>query len=172
MPAPDPEGLTGLYDRLGPPLFRYALMILTDRSSAEDVVHDVFAELARSGTSRIDHLDAYLRQSVRHRCYSLLRTRGRTMAIDEAPLLEPVVAGVSAEERLALEAALRALPDDQREVVHLKLYEGLTFQEIATLSDESINTVAARYRYAIDKLRVTFETATPRRARPLSETNR
>jgi RNA polymerase sigma-70 factor (ECF subfamily) len=171
MPAPDPESLAGLYDRLGASLFRYALMILTDRASAEDVVHDVFAELARTGTSQIDHVDAYLRQAVRHRCYSLLRTRGRTTPMDEAPLLEPIVAGVSAEERLALDGALRALPDDQREVVHLKLYEGLTFQEIATLSDESINTVAARYRYAVEKMRATLDVASPRRVRRMSEKN-
>ena len=45
------------------------------------------------------------------------------------------------------------LPAEQREVVHLKVFEGMTFQEIADLCGESINTVASRYRYAIEKLR-------------------
>jgi RNA polymerase sigma-70 factor (ECF subfamily) len=58
------------------------------------------------------------------------------------------------DERLALEAALRELPAEQREVVHLKAFEGLTFQEISELTAESINTVASRWRYAMEKLRV------------------
>jgi len=49
--------------------------------------------------------------------------------------------------------ALRELPADQREVVHLKAFEGMTFQEIADLTNESVNTIASRYRYAVEKLR-------------------
>ena len=70
------------------------------------------------------------------------------------PLLEPVGAdAVAPEERIALERALRALPVDQREVVHLHVFEGLTFREIAEQSGESINTVAGRYRYALARLK-------------------
>ena len=57
------------------------------------------------------------------------------------------------EERLALERALCELPPEQREVVHLKAFEGMTFQEIADAIGESINTVASRYRYAMEKMR-------------------
>jgi len=53
----------------------------------------------------------------------------------------------------ALEQALKALPPEQREVVHLHVYEGMTFQEVAHATAESINTVSARYRYAVDKMR-------------------
>lgn len=73
------------------------------------------------------------------------------------PLLEAVDSTTDdPDSRLALEQALRLLPPEQREVIHLKVYEGLTFQEIAALIDESINTVASRYRYAMDKLRAHF----------------
>jgi RNA polymerase sigma-70 factor (ECF subfamily) len=54
---------------------------------------------------------------------------------------------------MALETALASLPVEQREVVVLKVYEGLSFKEIAELTDISINTIASRYRYAIEKLR-------------------
>jgi len=54
---------------------------------------------------------------------------------------------------VAIERALLALPAEQREVVHLKIYEGMTLQEIADATGESINTVASRYRYAIEKMR-------------------
>ena len=48
---------------------------------------------------------------------------------------------------------MRALPAEQREVVYLRVYEGKTFQEIADWLAVSINTVASRYRYAMEKLR-------------------
>ena len=54
------------------------------------------------------------------------------------------------------ERALRELPPDQREVVHLKAFEGMTFDEIAAFTNESINTVASRYRYAFEKLRASL----------------
>jgi RNA polymerase sigma-70 factor (ECF subfamily) len=53
---------------------------------------------------------------------------------------------------LKIEAALRELPPEQREVIHMKVYEGNTFQQVADLLGVSINTVASRYRYAMDKL--------------------
>ncbi|MGD9748743.1 MAG: RNA polymerase sigma factor, partial [Verrucomicrobiales bacterium] len=53
----------------------------------------------------------------------------------------------------ALAKAMEALPDDQRSVVHLKLVEGLTFEEISRAQGIPLNTAASRYRYALDKLR-------------------
>jgi RNA polymerase sigma-70 factor (ECF subfamily) len=52
-----------------------------------------------------------------------------------------------------LEQAIRDLPPEQREVLHLKAFEGLTFQEVARITAESIDTVGSRYRYALEKLR-------------------
>jgi RNA polymerase sigma-70 factor (ECF subfamily) len=93
-----------------------------------------------------------LRTAVRNTAYSLLRHR-RVVREAEHLLLEPAAADCSLAERLALEAALRRLAPEQREIVHLHVYEGLTFKEAAAATGESINTVAARYRYALEKLR-------------------
>ena len=65
------------------------------------------------------------------------------------------------DERLALEAGIRLLTPEQREVVHLHVFDGLTFREIAEASGASINTVAARYRYALAKLRVLLDGVRP-----------
>lgn len=51
-----------------------------------------------------------------------------------------------------VEKALEGLPGQQREVVTLKLWGNLTFNEIAAMTGESINTVAGRYRYALQTL--------------------
>jgi RNA polymerase sigma-70 factor (ECF subfamily) len=48
---------------------------------------------------------------------------------------------------------LRTLPPEQREVLHLKVYEQMTFAQIATALNIPPNTAASRYRYAMDKLR-------------------
>jgi RNA polymerase sigma-70 factor (ECF subfamily) len=149
------DRIAGLYDRLGGSLYRYALMILADPSGAADAVQQVFvAVLGRRGVE-LEFEERYLRRAVRNECYSALgRRRGDFVTGAEESLLEAVPASRDRpEERLALEQAIRELPAKQREVLHLKVYEGLTFQEIADQSGESINTVASRYRYAIEKLR-------------------
>ena len=75
-------------------------------------------------------------------------------------MLEAIAAApVAHDERIALEGAIRLLPPEQREVIHLHVFEGWTFQQVADASDESINTIAARYRYAIAKLRQTLTSA-------------
>ena len=63
----------------------------------------------------------------------------------------------SPDERLGLERGLRLLKPEQREVVHLHVFDGLTFREIAAASGASINTVAARYRSGLAKLRVLLD---------------
>ena len=153
--GPDgPEDLAALYDRLAPALFRYALMILADRSAAEDAVHEVFTTIARRGLADVRSADGYLRRAVRNACYRALRQRSPGEHARAGLDLEVVdEAGSRPEERLAVVQALRRLPADQREVVHLKVFEGLTFQAIADVTGQSINTIASRYRYAMTKLR-------------------
>lgn len=72
----------------------------------------------------------------------------------EAPATcEPADATDAATLASATEAALDSLPPEQRAVVHLKLWGGLTFEQIAATLDIPPNTAASRYRYGIDKMR-------------------
>ena len=82
---------------------------------------------------------------------------GAEMLAVFAPAADPDEAAFRAE----LSDALAELPPDQRAVVHLKLWEGLTFEAIAETLDLPPNTAASRYRYGLDKLR--------ERLRPLYE---
>ena len=149
----DPAEEAGrLYDRFAGGLYRYALMILADPESAADAIQQVFTAIIAKGV-RIDSDERYLRRAVRNECFSQLRARSKRVPLADAAFLEAAVEGVDAAERLALEQALRTLPAEQREVIHLKVFEGMTFQEIADVAGESINTIASRYRYAIEKLR-------------------
>jgi RNA polymerase sigma-70 factor, ECF subfamily len=168
MTRPSDEWVGQLYDRYGAALYRYALMVLADPAGAADVVQTVFVGLLRRwrppsldslGTALSivegpESCERYLRRAVRNECFSALRRRRRDVLAAAVPMLEAVEAGRDRpDERLALEQALRVLPPEQREVVHLKVFEGMTFQEIADMTGESINTIASRYRYAIEKLR-------------------
>jgi RNA polymerase sigma-70 factor (ECF subfamily) len=156
QPPDDSPGdwIGGLYDQYAAALYRYAVMILTDSFAASDAVHQVFLRIAGRPAVHIQSGERYLRRAVRNECYSALRRRRNEGASDNQALLETVAgAEERPEERLAIEAAIRTLPVEQREVLHLKVFEGMTFQEISDQLGESINTVASRYRYAIEKLR-------------------
>ena len=153
------DDLADLYDRLGPALYRYALMILGDPAGAEDVVQDVFVSIARRRADGVTSIDAYLKLAVRNGCYDVLRRRRARPEVQAGTvLLEARGPHDDPAERMALESALRSVPAEQREVVHLKIFEGLTFQEIADLAGESVNTIAGRYRYALEKLRAALGT--------------
>jgi len=56
-----------------------------------------------------------------------------------------------------LEQAVKALPPLYREVVVLKVWSGLTFQQVADTLGVPLNTAASRYRYAIDQLRTVLK---------------
>ena len=147
------DRIAEIYDRFGASLYRYALMILVDPAAAADVVQQVFVGLLRAG-SAVDSDERYLRRAVRNECYSAFRRRRREPESSPEPFLEAVsAADTRPDERIAIEQAMRVLPPEQRDVIHLRLYEGLTFQEIADLFGESKNTIASRYRYAIEKMR-------------------
>ena len=143
-----------VYDRCAEKLFRYALMILADASSAEDVLHQVFFKLLKVD-HKIESYDKYLRTAVRNECYRVLEKKrkchDRLLAVSE--ILAHNDAG-NEEERQIVEKAICTLPPDQREVVYLKIYEDMTFQQIADALEISLNTAASRYRYAMDKLKI------------------
>ncbi|MFA5864900.1 MAG: sigma-70 family RNA polymerase sigma factor [Phycisphaerae bacterium] len=158
-----PRALACIYDECADKLYRYALMILADASAAEDVVHQVFVKLLKMDHKRenIGSYDHYLRTAVRNECYRIIEKRQNKeieLSAVESILEFTESTASNEEERLIVEKAIRTLPPDQREVVHLKIYEDMTFQQIADLLGISLNTAASRYRYAMDKLRNMLET--------------
>ncbi len=150
--------VAAVYDACAAGLYRYALMILADRQGAEDAVQQAFAKLLGQSRrpSALECPEAYLRAAVRNECYSQLRRRRRAATVASGALLEIADHAGGDEERLAVESVLRELPPEQREVVFLKVYEGRTLREIGDALGEPANTVASRYRYAMEKLRRAF----------------
>ena len=147
-----PEAVDALFERLAGPLYHYALSITRRQADAEEVLQEVFMQLVRDPErlGAIGDLKAYLYRSIRNRALNQERRRDR-----EAPL-DPSIFEIPAQpekDTMELEQALAALPDEQREVVVLKTWQGLTFREIADLLAVSPNTAASRYRYALEHMK-------------------
>jgi len=146
----DRDEVRRLYDIHGRALLKYACALLHDRPEAEDVLQQVFLRLLRNGGTEISSA-GYLFRAVRNRVLNHLRGRSREMPLgDEVQWLESPSG--SAETALALQSALRTLPDEQREVIVLRVWGQLTFEEVAGIVGISPNTAASRYRYGLEKL--------------------
>jgi RNA polymerase sigma-70 factor, ECF subfamily len=152
--------LERLYDEHAQALFAFVLNLLRHEADTRDVLQELFIKVARNprlldGVQdqrgfllRLSHnlaIDLVRRRAARDRKSEKAEQEGALFAATENPD-EKVFAASLAE-------ALGELPPDQRAVVHLKLWERLTFDQIATTLDISPNTAGSRYRYAIDKLR-------------------
>ncbi len=146
------ESVRSLYEIHGAALAAYACCCGLDFASAEDVVQHVFLKLLRTGAVADQTQPAYLYRAVRNTALNQRRDRRRETDLPDREICFTHPTADRAEV-LALEQALRALPEEQRETVFLKIWSGMTLQEIAEATDSPLNTVASRYRYALEKLR-------------------
>jgi RNA polymerase sigma-70 factor (ECF subfamily) len=156
-----PLDLEKVYDDHAQAIFSFLLQFVRHDSDARDLLQELFVKLAR----RPDLLDsvraerAFLLRLAHNLAIDLIRRRGareksRAELAGNAPLLfAPSSHPDEQAFRDALAQALAELPDEQRTVVHLKLWEGLTFEQIADLLQIPLNTAASRYRYGLDKMR-------------------
>jgi len=159
-----PEALAQVYEKYIDAMLTLAMGLLNHRAAAEDVVQDMFLSFARSakGLRSQGSLRSYLATSVLNRVRDRHRQRHRkTGSLSELtdPVCEspgPDQTAILVEETARLNEAVAELPDEQREVVLLRLKANLKFRDIARLQQTSINTVLGRYRYALDRLRSTL----------------
>lgn len=151
-----------IYDKYKSHMLRVSTSLLTDKSVAEDVVHDVVVSLAQSAQSiKVSgNLKSFLATCVANRARNInnrCRLHG-TAALIQAESMEsksprPEQWIVNNEDLNRLNDALSQLPYDQREVITLYLYGGIKFRKIAQMQQASINTIQSRYHYGLDKLR-------------------
>ena len=158
----DRGALRGVYEKYKDDLVTLAAALLTDVSSAEDVVHDVFVSFIKSsGKFRLTgSLKGYLATCVANNARNRNKSqRRRNGAVPEQThsagdgSSNPEFTAAFGEELSQLSGALEQLPYEQREVLILRSYSGLTFRIIAKQQGVSINTAQGRYRYALDRLR-------------------
>ena len=161
MEMPADQDIARLYDEHAPSLHALLLNLTRNEADTRDLLQEIFVRLARD-----EHLlrgvreeRAFLLRLAHNAAIDRLRRRGtrertrENFAREVVSLFAPASDPDEATFRQELAAALAELPPEQRAVAHLKLWAGLTFEQIAEAMDISPNTAASRYRYAIDKLR-------------------
>ena len=150
-----------LYDEHAQPLFAFLLNFTRDEADTRDLLQEIFVKLAREPEllDGVREKRAFLIRLAHNAAIDLIRRRGTRERTKENFAAEAISIFAPASDpdekvfRDELSVALGELPEEQRAVVHLKLWGELTFEEIATALEISPNTAASRYRYALDKSR-------------------
>lgn len=161
----DREALGLLYDRHAPLLLALGVRIFSDRREAEDVLHDVFVEVwKRAGDydPRRGSVKTWLALRMRSRCLDRVRSaaysRGRPLSDAGEVERDRATHGAPAEvegapDRSRVRAALTGLSDEQRVVLELGYFEGLSSTEIAERLGVPVGTVKSRVRIGLGHLR-------------------
>jgi RNA polymerase sigma-70 factor (ECF subfamily) len=154
----DPEALGAVYDALSPELFRFAYRLLADSQAAEDVVAETFSRLLtaiRRGGGPETYLRAYLYR-VAHNLTMDHHRAGTPLSLEDAGdrlLAEGPSSDDGGHDRNAARQALWRLTPDQRQVIVLKFYQGMTNEEVAAALDKPVGAVKSLQHRALDALR-------------------
>jgi len=150
------------------PLFSFLVRLTGDRARAEDLCQETFLRVvgAADGWTPRARFQTWLYAIARNQAIDESRRQAlrRADPLDAHPA-QAVAADDPSPDRAAdgallrprLEAALAALPEEQREVFLLREYAGLRFHEIAEVTGTAENTVKSRMRYALEALRARLE---------------
>jgi RNA polymerase sigma-70 factor (ECF subfamily) len=168
--AGEEQAFSALYDRLSGPLFSLAYAMLHDASEAEDTLQEVSLQIWRRAATYDAGRSSVFSWTVmmtRAKAIDRLRSRGRrarTVAgsTDENPKLLRSLASeeadaahtsVKTDEASRVRAALRTLPDEQRQAIEMAFLSDMTHAEIAEEKGKPLGTVKARIRRGLLRLR-------------------
>jgi RNA polymerase sigma-70 factor (ECF subfamily) len=171
--AGEAPALEALYDRYVRQCFGLALLIVGDGALAEEVVQEVFLKLwtqPERYAAQKGKFVSWLLSLVHHRCIDELRRRSRTeVGLESAgdgeggtgslldtlqdPQMDPGEQVSLNEQRMAVRDALRGIPEEQRQVLELAYYSGLSQSEIAARLKQPLGTVKTRMRTGLRRLR-------------------
>lgn len=159
----DERAMASLYDRYSRLVYSVALRVLRDPAAAEDVLQEVFMQIWRNPdgfTAARGSLGGWLAIVARNRSIDALRRKRPTVDVDDVPLASPFNLADEAE-RTALMAQARGvmekLPREQRKMLEMAFFDGLTHSEIAEMTGDPLGTVKTRIRSALLTLRKAFQ---------------
>ena len=141
---------------LGDGLYSYVYSILKSSADTEDVLQNVFIRLARSFEKdrEISDLRPYLYTMARNEAIRQMEQM-KKLPVPSESLGSNSVEGaqLQVEGKRDLSQQLSSLPSEQSDVIILKLFHNLTFKEVAEITKTTLQTVASRYRYGLQKLK-------------------
>jgi RNA polymerase sigma-70 factor, ECF subfamily len=168
--AGEADALAQLLDRYEAVLFRYVLGVLRDRHAAEDVLQETFVvairsihqartETCRSWFFSVAHQQAMLWKRKQKRVPVLVKEPDWTQQLHGSEDDGPTTA-MALDDHAKLHRLLGQLPSMQRDVLQLRLFEGLKFVEVAQRLGCPLNTALSRMRDGLERLRTLWETST------------
>lgn len=160
------EALAVLYDRHSGLMLAMANRILGDKTQAEDLIQDVFMEVWRRAHAFDESrgsVRTWLLVRLRSRALDRLRSarNRREVAVEEVSPAQPESAPEDPElqpDRTMVRQAIEQLPEEQRQVIELSYFHGLSSSEIATRMGSPLGTVKSRTAAALSKLRAAMTT--------------
>ncbi len=159
----DSAALRTIYDRCSGRVFGISLRILGTRPDAEEVLQETFLEVwkrAREYDPNRGSVEGWVVTIARSRSIDRLRSRGAAAQLSEADprnsmssaALAPLEAAERRQNSERVAAALKTLPPEQRHVLELAYFEGLSQSEIASRLGDPLGTVKTRVRLGMEKL--------------------
>lgn len=159
------QAMRAVYQRCAGRAWAAASRVLNSRSDAEEVLQETFLEVwrrAREFDPSRGGMETWVTTIARTRAIDRKRAMGTVARITEdvvhqpppvsAMPVDPSEAAVRGQDQARVAAALRELPPDQRKVVELAYFEGLSQREIAERTGDPLGTVKTRARLALEKL--------------------
>jgi RNA polymerase sigma-70 factor, ECF subfamily len=155
------DSVERLYDEHASALFGFLLNLTRNEADTRDLLQEVFVKLARQPDLLASARDErpFLLRLAHNLAVDQMRRRQTREKNQERLGQESCRLFASSDDpdeevfRSMVSEAMDELPAKQRAVLHLKLWSGLTFEEVAATLDIPPNTAASRYRYGLDKLR-------------------
>ena len=155
--------LHATFERLERPLIAYAMRLLGGEVEvARDCVQESFLRLCRESRSHVEgHVDAWLFKTCRNRAMDHHRQEARmiidsdssALAMAQASTAEPGGYLSQREEQSRLHDHIAKLPTREQEVLSLRLGQGLSYKQIAEITDLSVSHVGVILHEAVTKLR-------------------
>jgi RNA polymerase sigma-70 factor (ECF subfamily) len=162
LAAGDDDAIGEVFDRFAPVVYAVARGVLADPAAAEDVTQDVFVALWRHPErydATLGGLRTYLSVLARRRAVDVVRSELRRVAREErhGRLVPDQAIGRSDETDVVVTAgvvrdAVRSLPPEQRRVVELAYFHGLSYRDVAAAVGIPEGTAKSRLRLALAKL--------------------
>jgi RNA polymerase sigma factor (sigma-70 family) len=155
------SALAELYDRYGRTAYGLALRVLRDQALAEDAVQEAFLTVWRTASRFMPErgkASTWILTLVHRRAVDAVRREHRRRADSLESAAEPAVEGAEEDaflhlQRVRVQAALRHLPDAQREALELAYYGGFSQSELAERLGQPLGTIKSRMFGGLSRMR-------------------
>lgn len=164
----DLQAFRALYSRYGNLVYSTSLRVVRDAQLAEDMVQEIFLRIWRKPESYVPQrgrFSTWLTSVSRNRAVDEIRSRSRRFRYESASPEEqerefagpqsddPALTAELSDQRRLILAALNGIPTEQRQIIEMAYFGGLTQQEISDRLSQPLGTVKTRIRLGMQKLR-------------------